>query len=366
MKICICGGGSIGHVVAGTLASKGYEVNVLTGNPEKWQKEITVFLPNNKSIKGELHKISNDPKTVIKEADYILLCVPGFLIDETLKKIKPYLKPNAIVGSMVSSNGFFWMAKSILSSDNPYFGFQRVPFIARVNEYGHSAYLKGHKQLLKVAINGNVDKETVKNDLHTFFDTPVEVLKTIWPAALTNSNPILHTARLYTLFKDFTENITYPEEPLFYEGWDLESAKLLIACDEEFQKTIKEMPFKVSEIPPLLEYYESHDAHSLTHKLQNIVAFKGIRLKMRKTKNGFVPDWKDRYFSEDIPFGLLIIRAMADFYKITTPNIDRILLWAQDKMGKEYIIDGKLKGKDIFETGIPQNYTESMRELINN
>ncbi len=364
MRICICGGGSIGHVAAGTLASMGHKVNVLTGSPEKWQQKVTIFLPNNNSISGELNKVSNDPKLVIIEADYIFLCLPGFLIDETLRKIKPYLKPNSLIGSMVSSNGFFWMAQNILPSNTSYFGFQRVPFIARINEYGQSAYLKGYKQLLKVAINGNVDKEMVKNNLQQFFSTPVELLNSIWPAALTNSNPILHTARLYTLFKDFSENKIYDEEPLFYESWDTESAALLIACDEEFQRVIKEIPFKTSEIPPLLNYYESYDVHSLTHKLQNIKAFKGIRLKMKKKENGFVPDWEGRYFSEDIPYGLLIIKAIAKFFKLDTPNIDKIIEWAQKNMGKEYILEGQLKGKDISETGIPQNYIKSIEKLL--
>ena len=43
MKICICGGGSLGHVCAGVMASqKDVQLNILSGHPERWQKIITV------------------------------------------------------------------------------------------------------------------------------------------------------------------------------------------------------------------------------------------------------------------------------------------------------------------------------------
>ena len=43
MRICICGGGNLGHVVSGYLASsKKHEVVMLTNRPEKWNKTIEV------------------------------------------------------------------------------------------------------------------------------------------------------------------------------------------------------------------------------------------------------------------------------------------------------------------------------------
>lgn len=365
MKVCICGGGSLGHVMAGVLSSKGLEVNILTGRPKEWEKELEIFLPDtNKTIKGKLNKVSSDPKIVIPHMDYIFLCLPGFLIADTLKKIEPFLSEKSIIGSVVSSNGYFWMVKSILPPENSFFGFQRVPYIARYKEYGASAYLKGYKTHLKASILNSKDKKKIQEDLFNFFDTPVEILESIWPAALTNSNPILHTARLYSLFKDYSKDqLPYKEEPLFYEEWDINSSEILIQCDNEFQAIIKELPFNQDEIPTLLQYYESKDATSLTMKLQSIKAFKGIRLKMKKRNGGYIPDWEDRYFSEDIPYGLLIIKGIAQEVKIKTPTIDAIILWAQKNMGKEYLINGKLQGKDILETGIASNFVKSIDEI---
>lgn len=355
----------MGHVTAGCLAAKkGFEVNLLTGHPDDWTSEVMVYLPDGETVKGRMNRISSDPKEVVSDADYVILCLPGFLIADTLTRIAPFLKSGAIVGSVVSSNGFFWMAKAILPADNPYFGMQRVPFIATVQEYGKIAALKGYRKLLKVAVSENANKNRIRRDFEAFFDTPVEILGSFWAAALTNSNPLLHTARSYALFKNDVQDTVYPEELLFYETWNDESATLLIACDEEFQQTIRRLPFDAAEIPSLLEYYESHDAASLACKLRSIPAFKGIRLRMKKVKGGFVPDCEGRYFREDIPFGLLIVKDFAHYLKVHVPFIDKILYWAQDQMGKEYLVDGELKGKDVAESGISRNFGVSIPELI--
>lgn len=132
MKICVCSGGSLGTVCAGVFSSiDNVEVNLLTQRPEKWLRTIKVTDLNNKIFEGELNIILNKPETAIEGCDIILLCLPGYLIEETLMKIRPYLNDNTVIGSIVSSTGFFFQAHSILSEKAKLFGFQRVPFISR-------------------------------------------------------------------------------------------------------------------------------------------------------------------------------------------------------------------------------------------
>lgn len=365
LKISICGGGALGHALIGYLSNKGHQINLLTGRPQKWDKQISVTLPNQTEITGKLSVVSSDPKDVIPGSDYVILCLPGYLVKEYLSLINSHLSPNTIVGSVVSSNGFFWMAHTILDGGNPYFGFQRVPFIARVKNYGTNSTIKGLKDKLKAYISDKSLHTQIKRFIETSFDTELEILDSVWPAALTNSNPLLHTSRLYSLFKDYQTGETFKEPPLFYEEWDDYSSELLINCDKEFNKVISKLPISQDKIPSILDHYEVHDAPSLTHKLRSIQAFKGIKLNMKKTKDGYVPDWTDRYFIEDIPYGLLIIKGFADYFNISTPHIDMILKWAQQKMNKNFLHNGKLNGKDIHESGIPQNFGD-LDYLINN
>ena len=47
MKICICGGGNLGHVVAGFVAAQGkHDVRILTQRPERWNEDLVIEAPN--------------------------------------------------------------------------------------------------------------------------------------------------------------------------------------------------------------------------------------------------------------------------------------------------------------------------------
>lgn len=328
MKVCICGGGNLGHVVAGFLAAHSVcEVSLLTRHPEQWQQQLEITTPEGEVLKGELKNVSSDPKQVISHANIVLLCLPGFSLRETLQQIVPALTPGTAVGSIVSSTGFFFEAFELLPKTTPLFGFQRVPFIARTTAYGHSADLLGYKPSLHVAIEQAEDQESLRSVLEHLFATPVILMQSHYEVSLTNSNPILHPSRLYTLWRDWHEGMVYAEQPLFYEEWTDEASELLISLDREFQQLLRTLPVREGCIPTILDYYESTDALSLTKKLRSIQAFKGILAPMQKVKGGFIPDFSSRYFTEDFPYGLRIIHDQAQKHEIAIPTINRVMAW---------------------------------------
>ena len=87
-------------------------------------------------------------------------------------------------------------------------------------------------------------------------------------------------------------------------------------------------------------------------------AYIGFRCPFKRAKDGegWVPDFENRYFTEDIPFGLCIYKGIADIVNVSTPMMDIVLTWAQTYMGKEYIVNGKLAGRDVGETTAPQRF----------
>ena len=324
-KVTICGGGSLGHVIAGWLAAKGKaKVSVLTNRPERWGKELSIDTPNGEVLNGRLNKVSNKPEAVIPEADVVLLCLPGFAIREELIKIKPALNTNTFVGSVFSSTGFFFEAMEILPESQPLWGFQRVPFIARTAEYGHSAHLMGFKSGLNVAVERSEKKEEFRELMEEWFEIPVRLLNNYYEASLTNSNPLLHTSRLYTMF---AKGQIYPRMINFYEEWTEEAADLLIKMDREFFALLDKLPVAKDYLPTILDYYESHDAQSLAAKLCSIQGFKGIKSPMIESKEGWVADFGSRYFTEDFPYGLKYIHDLAHKYNIEAPYIDKVFEW---------------------------------------
>ena len=285
------------------------------------------------------------------------MCVPGYLTEETLRKIAPHITKGTQVGSVICSNGFFWMATEILGGDSSLFGFQRVPFISRVTTYGKSAEIKGYKSSLKIAGNSHCDLTGLASFFTTAFDTPVFILNHYLEATLTNSNPLLHPCRIYALLSQADEYDQYDHETLFYEEWDDNSSRVLIACDEEFQRIISKLAINTKEIPSLLDYYESTDAVSLTHKIRSITAFKGIKMAMYPDNKKFKIDYSNRYFTEDIPYGLLVIKSLGILTNTATPTIDDVIFCIQQKMGKSYLTDCNTFGADSKQAGVVQNYS---------
>ena len=331
MKICICGGGSLGHVCIGVLSSHNeIGVNLYTGHPEAWEKEIEVTDINGKVYNGRLEIISANPEEAIKGCDIVLLCLPGFMLEKTLTDIKPYVK-DKIVGSIVSSTGFFFFAHDILGERAKLFGFQRVPFIARVKEYGHSANLLGYKPKLAIAAENIDDTTSFQDTIGNLFDTKTEMLDNFYEAALTNSNPILHTGRLYSMFHLHEEDV-FDHNILFYKEWTDEASQLLIEMDKEFFRLLDKLGANNGKIQPLLEYYESTDAASLTRKLTSIPAFQNIGSPMKKVENGWCADFTSRYFTEDFPYGLKYIKELARENNLSTPTIDKVFSWGMERV----------------------------------
>ena len=148
-----------------------------------------------------------------------------------------------------------------------------------------------------------------------------------YEVSLSNSNPLLHPARLYTMWKDWHPGIVYDRNPFFYSDWTLEASELLIKMDCEFQALLRALNIREDAIPTILDYYESSNPKSLAKKFHDIPAFKGILSPMVQTPEGFVPDFHSRYFTEDFPYGMRYIVETAAKVQAPIPTIDRVYQW---------------------------------------
>ena len=335
MKICICGGGNLGHVVAGFIAAqKKHEVCLLTRHPEQWSQDLIIEAPAETTYSGHLNGLFSNAEQAVSDADIILLCLPGYAIRETLLQIKDYVQSDAAVGSVVSSTGFFFEAMELLPASQPLFGFQRVPFISRIIEYGHKARLMGYKDSLNLAIERTEHPEQLRDTLADMLQTPIQLLGSYYEASLSNSNPLLHPSRLYTLWKDWHEGDIYPRVPFFYEEWTEETAQLYIQMDNELQSLLDLLPVQKGSIATVLDYYESTDAVSLAKKLRSIEAFKGILSPMKQVEGGYIPDFQSRYFTEDFPYGLAIIHRLTHEKGVPSPTIDMVYDWGTKMLNR--------------------------------
>lgn len=333
MRICICGGGGLGHTCAGVLSNKeNVTVDLLTNRPDQWNHRYVVNLPDGKPLIGKLDTITDNPEKVIPQADIVFFCLPAFRVETEILRIKPYLRVDTLVGAVFGCTGFFIFAHKHLPAEAKLFALQRVPYISRVVEYGKEANLLGYRDQLIMAVENVDDKEYFRMQVETLFGEKTVLADSFYEVTLSNSNPILHTGRLYTMWKDW-DGTPYDRCSLFYHEWTNEASELEIEMDKEFFSLLKKLNVNTKHISTLLEHYESSNAEQMTAKLHSIDSLSTILSPMKQISGRWVPDFKSRYFTEDFPFGLRSIYELAVDNNIYCPHIEKVYKWGMSVCG---------------------------------
>ncbi|MCK5907100.1 MAG: NAD/NADP octopine/nopaline dehydrogenase family protein, partial [Flavobacteriales bacterium] len=301
---------------------------------------------------GKVNIVSNNP-SVVADSDVILFTVPSFAKSKILKEISPFIKENAILGSFPGSGGFNWEVDKFIKKNILVFSSQRVPYISRIIEKGKSVNAVKKDSISIVTTKGAETR--IKILLEDILNIKVVLLDDFLEVNLSNSNPILHTSRLYSIFKNYKNNNYYKENVLFYEDWDINSSDMLIAMDREFMLLINKIGLK--GIKSLKVHYEVNDSFEMTKKLSSIDAFKNIYAPMIKKNKMYCLDFSSRYFTEDVDYGLIIIKWFAQNLNIKTPSIDIVLKWYQ-KLVSENILDA--------DGYLSKTYFEKIKDLTNN
>ncbi|KAJ8305829.1 hypothetical protein KUTeg_016374 [Tegillarca granosa] len=66
------------------------------------------------------------------------------------------------------------------------------------------------------------------------------------------------------------------------------------------------------------------------------------------------------------PYGVAVIKGIAELAGVETPVIDEIMKWCQEKLNKEYIVGNELNGTNLNETRSPQRFGfKSVDDLFN-
>ena len=283
-------------------------------------------MPDGSQLIGKLDKITNKAEDVIPFADWVFLCLPAFMVEDTILRIKPYLNPNTITGSVVGNTGFFLYCHKHLPSNSKLFSFQRVPYISRVVDYGKEVNLLGFRDKLIMGVENIEDKDDFRKQVQELFREKTELADSFYEVTLSNSNPILHTGRLYTMWKDW-DGKPFDRCSLFYKEWTIEASQLEIEMDKEFFALLNKLNVSTKHIETLLEHYEATDAIGMTDKIQCIESLSTILSPMKQVEGGWIPDFGSRYFTEDFPYGLRTLYELAIDNKMDCPNIGFVYNW---------------------------------------
>jgi len=329
MRITIVGGGNIGTQFAVHCCEKGHTVIVYTSTPELYDGHLNIVDENGVvTHSGDILFATSDPSIAFCDAELVLVTLPSPMMKKIAEIAYNYSDKNTIIGVVPGNGGSECAFADCINRGNVFFGIERVPAIARLIVKGKTVKSTGYRRELHIAAIPNINAEKCANIISDIFEMPCRVIPNYLNLTLTPSNPILHTTRLYTLFTNYKEGITYDSVPLFYEEWDDASSRLLIQCDNEVQNICHTLSdFQLKYVKSLKEHYESPTAEAMTQKISSIPAFKGLKTPTIETPNGLIPDLRSRYFTADFSYGLTIIKQVANFAGVDTPNIDMVLSW---------------------------------------
>jgi hypothetical protein len=282
-----------------------------------------------------------------------------------MQGIAPHLDQDAIVGGLFLQGIHLpAMGKKLNFPDaTTYFGFGLYPFASRIVTFGAHVKVLGAKTFVNICITGPRDEEVIPF-FQELIATPMEFRRQphFLACVLNTTNALTHPARMHGIYRDWNgPETTWNEKdlPLFYEEMDEYSASLLERLNEEALRVrdaiVRKYPeVDLSAVKSRLEIFQSYgdnvgDSTSLLTCYRSNLAYKGITVPVEHTDvAGQVKcPAKHRYFQDDIPYGLCVFRYLADLVDVPTPEMDSLILWGQEIMQKEYLVDGKLNGKDV-------------------
>lgn len=327
-RIAVVGGGNIGTQFACVCAAKGCKVNIFTSKPDLYDGMLESVDENEKLISGKVELVTDNLEKAIKGCKIIFITYPAFMLKKIAKDIYPYISEDMCIFVIPGTGGAEFAFKDCLKAGVTLAGIQRVPSVARLEQYGKRVRCEGKRASLYLATLPKSKSKKITEFISFLWDMPCIELPNYLSVTLTPSNPILHTTRCRVLFEDYSLGKVYENNPLFYGEWDDKSSELLLACDNELQKICLSLKkLDLSYVKSLKIHYDSKTKEELTKKITSIPSLHNLASPMKKIRDGWVPDLNSRYFTADFPHGLAIIEKLAVLLNVSVPNIEATMNW---------------------------------------
>ena len=388
IRVLICGAGSSAHVLAGVISTKrNVEVRTLTHNADKAHRwlELLHSAPLTVIARKGNHDadtftanpvmITNDPEQAARGCDIVIFAVPAFLHWQYLTSLEPYLEDGCVIVGLPGQNGFEFEVRKALGrrlDQCIVMNFDSLPWVCRIIEFGRIVQICGTKDKLVGAVQGDLSRARVRDPLASLQRLLGKLPKLtisghLLGITLRSPNAYSHPPIMYGRWKDW-DGKALDRPPLFYHDIDEATAELLGKISEEVvgtsQRIMAQYPqADLSQVIPMYDWdmccygNDIKDKTNLMTALRTNSGYEGITHPMIQTEDGrYVPDFNHRFLTEDVPFGLVVVRSIAEVAGAPTPCIDTVLSWCQEKMGKEYLVGSRLTGKDLAGTRCAQRY----------
>lgn len=317
MRVTICGGGNLAHILAAVVgADSTAEVRVLTRRPGPWGPVVHAF-HRDVVVEGQA-KATSDPAYAITGAELIIIAAPAYAHLEILAAIAPHLKDSQWIGALPAPGGFDHAVRHVTGRSTRVFGSARSPYNGRIEVVGRSARVFGVVPYLELASVPRGDRDAIKDLLSKALGLPIQDLPRMLSATIAPSGTIFHTARLYELATNKGSSGVG-----FYTGWGDVASETYLASDDELARLAASLGLDWSGMPAA-DHYGTTAPEALTRRIRSI---SGLPPVEAPTLNGgtfnFVSG-TSRFLLEDLPYGLKVLAWLGQLVGAPTPTISRI------------------------------------------
>ncbi len=319
-KILICGMGAIGHSIAATI--KADQIDVLVSN----EREMDFVYSEQLQMGNKINQVFT--YETIGEIDYdmMILTLPYRFKISVMNELLPKITKQTTIVIVPANQGILSYLPAAINNYKLVL-FERVPHISRIKEYGKLVNIYGTKSKMNLAlVNGASEKEIIET-----FCCLEEVIihENAIDISLITSNAVIHSARIYNLFKN---EGNYAKDIRFYFDWTDADSELFIKLETEILQLVKVIECKLQI---QIDYYDmlTHfgvdvnkpSAKNLTINIQNDEAFKPIVFRAENAKDLA----QNRYVVDDMLIGIDFYLALAKKYQVELPTFMKLNKWAR-------------------------------------
>lgn len=352
-KIAVIGGGNGAHAASADLSLRGFEVRMC--EDERFASKMKkVFDTKTIEVKGvcngeaHLSMVTTDIQEAVTDADVILVAVPAFAHKTYAQKLAQVVQPGQIVLVVPGTFGsliFYNELKKNNIKDVVVAESHTLPYATRLVGEGQ-VLIMSRFDPLKIGVMPAHKTAEVMAQLEGLFPG-LEAVESVVACGLSSLNPIIHVPGC--ILNAGRIELAKGEFYFYTEGFTSCVARACNAIDKERISILKQFG-----------YHFDIAAHGIGGAVESDDIQEVIASDPNFSKIKGPADVRNRYYSEDIPFGIAPWAKIAHRYGINTPVMDSMV-----NMGTILLEeDCWAKGYSLEDYGIEAMDLETLKQYL--
>lgn len=340
-KVAVLGAGNGGIAAAVDLKEKGFSTT-LYELPEFFGHLSTIKAKGGATIQDsegdrfvEIDLITDNIEEAIKDAEIVMITVPGFAIEAFAEVLAPVVSEEQII----FINNSACMACVRFKNKANAMGIHKNFKLCEVNSltYGARAFPEEArvemslrvKKLFLAGYPKEITQETMEA-VSQIYDIMVPA-KSVWHTELENGNPVIHPGPC--LLNAGRIDHSKGEFWLYREGITEHTINILHAIEHEQMAIGAAFGFEIEDAVQCRARrgYIANEVDELQYQINNSEVFTQIKGPTSCT---------GRYFTEDISNGLVLWSDLGKVAGVPTPNIDAVIVLGSSLLQRDFRAEG--------------------------